>query len=42
MKQKMKNSISLIKSPLEGLTNRIDHVEDRISDLEGKVEELYH
>lgn len=42
MKQKMKNSLSLIKSSLGDLTNRMDNIEDRIPELEGKVEEIYH
>lgn len=36
----MKTRIDQIKSTVKGLTNRMDHAEDRILMLENKAEEL--
>lgn len=40
MKQEMKNSIILIKSSVESLTNTVNHVKNR--GMEDKVEKLNH
>lgn len=42
MKLGMKNSVILIKSQAEGLTNRMEHEEDRLLGLEDEVEESGH
>lgn len=38
----MKKPENQIKRSVENVTNKMDQIEDRISGLENKVEELYH
>lgn len=42
MKTDMKNTINQIKNSVESLTEKMDHMEDRLSGYEDKTEESGH